>query len=82
MKDGQVLHKKQRTLHSSLEVLGAKIEEVSSTAQQLIDDEHYASADISTNMTSLKEKCVHAYIHTCTHIQTHVQTQLYVRLIM
>ena len=56
MKDCQIVHKKQQTLDSSLGVLVTKVNEMSDTAQQLIDDGHYASDDISTNVTSLKQK--------------------------
>ena len=56
MKDCKILHKKQQTLDSSLAVLVTRVEEVSDTAQQLVDDGHYASDDISANVTSLKQK--------------------------
>ena len=62
MKDIDIVHKKQQILHSSLAVLGTKVDEVSNTAQKLIDNEHYASPDISANVTSLKQKYVLTYI--------------------
>ena len=58
MKDCQVLCKKQQVLSSSLTVLGTKVDEVSNTAQQLMDNGHYASTDISANVTSLKQKYI------------------------
>ena len=56
MKDCQIVRKKQQTLDSSLGVLVTKVDEVADTAQQLIDNGHYASDDISTNLISLKQR--------------------------
>ena len=56
MNDCQIVHKKQQTLDSSLGVLATKVDEVADTAQHLIDDGHYASDDISANLTNLKQK--------------------------
>ena len=70
MKDIQVVHKKQQTLHSSLTVLGNKVDEVSNTAQQLVDNGHYASPDISANVTSLKQKYVYMCVRRCSSCNT------------
>ena len=80
MKDIQVVHKKQQTLHSSLTVLGTKVDEVSNTAQQLIDNGHYASPDISANVTSLKQKYVYMCIHRCSSYNTQDE-ELYIQYI-
>ena len=79
MKDIQVVHKKQQTLHSSLTVLGTKVDEVSNTAQQLIDNGHYASPDISANVTSLKQKYVYMCIRRCSSCNTQDE-ELYVHM--
>ena len=80
MKDYEIVHKKQQTLYSSLAVLGAKVDEVSNTAQQLVDDKHYASADIIPNVTSLRQRYLRAYVHiyVCTYIHIHTYIHAYI----
>ena len=45
-------------LQSSLAVLGGKIDAVTETAQQLIDNQYYAAGDIQNSMDELKNKWV------------------------
>jgi len=56
LKDYPIVSKKHQTLQSSLAVLGGKIDAVTNTAQQLIDNKHYAASDIQNSVDELKNK--------------------------
>ncbi|XP_065894663.1 spectrin beta chain, non-erythrocytic 1-like isoform X3 [Dysidea avara] len=56
LKDYPIVSKKHQTLQSSLAVLGGKIDGITGTAQQLIDDQHYAATDIQNSVDELKNK--------------------------
>jgi len=58
LKDYPIVSKKHQTLQSSLAVLGGKIDAVTNTAQQLIDNKHYAASDIQNSVDELKNKWV------------------------
>lgn len=54
-----MVSKKHQTLQSPIVVLGGKIDDVTNTAQQLIDNKHYAASDIQNSVDELKSKLVY-----------------------